>query len=237
MSDPKRVHQVVKDSHAPVRPPSRRDFVTAAAFGLAVLSGGSALLLPRSARAQKLQIEGVQVETQRLTDKLENLLKRKPKTTEGIADNGDYLHSVLFPKELKAIFVMEPAPQGEWGNSRITISFPKLDEPPTSAWTGWSKNFSDFVPLVKKLTGKEVKGLILITERTTEEGMPVINAFALPTDARGNVIGQYKGGNLALGVSFSPQDGSSGGSVLLLLDPGVSEPAQALSERKKVALK
>jgi hypothetical protein len=175
---------------------------------------------PKTARAETVEIERVKVEKGTLTNTIANLRKESTKYAWGEGDarnTGTYSAGLRIPDELIAVFSMD-------STTRMSIVFPKGD--PNGPWEGkWGTVSTEFAGLVKKLTGKEMKRVVMVLEKTkSDDGIqPIINVYAIPADVDGNIIGKYNGGQIAFGVSYYPNARASGeavgGAICVLSEP------------------
>jgi hypothetical protein len=200
---------------------SRRDFIKAGSLGLAAFScGGAALLLPKPAYAQVLEIHGTRVVTERISDTVANLTTRSRSYQQGERrENGVYTNGVTIRSERTASSVTlrdqreDPQTMG--------VSYPRERESGI-----WGTEINEFCAMIRRVTGNDLRRMRLIVDRTTdpERNDPIISYYAIPINSNGDITSAHRGGYLAVGASYYPDRGVVYGAKVLLLEPGTPEP-------------
>jgi len=188
---------------------SRRHFfklgATAAviAAGLSVGVPLATLLPPKTASAEETQISGQTVTVMRLERTLRDLdTTTAPYRLQELLTtvNGSYSNAAAVPEVVS--FLVTLAPNGQ---KTLDVHFKReLDSDPSAPNAGLRVfDLANFANLVKRTTSKDMVRVYIILEQGTFDGGSYVNAYILPVDASGNVIGnQGNGQHLAYVVSL-----------------------------------
>ena len=221
-----------KFTNAPVKPRKFHSLGAAVALLSTLTFAGMNFVGTKSAKADTVEVDKVKVEVSKVNDTLANLDKKTAATyvrEDGVVTTGDYVSSA---NRLNAQGVSELTFGVGWkkdGTGKVmNVHFPAyLDQNPSRKGAGtWGMDLDEFASIVKKTTSQDLTRVKIVIENSIDEktGERVINAFALPVDANGNIIGKYQNGYLAAGISFYPDVGGAGGGTTLIYEPNVHGP-------------
>ncbi|MEW6748274.1 MAG: hypothetical protein AB1295_01040 [Candidatus Micrarchaeota archaeon] len=223
----KRMDHVLRGPEGPdERGTSRRGFFKVA--GAALLGGALAVspmsFFGREAKATTpVTINGQKVYKLTLSDTINNLDKK----SKPYASNGAVASVLNVPKE--GLHVSIGLGRKDDGSSTINFRYSKSATDTTQVYAGF--DLRSFVDLVKQVSGQEPKSARLFFEfDSAQNGERVINVYAIPLDANGKVIGQYKGGQLAYGASYYSKKRQVFGAKAILYDPKPKVGAVASTE-------
>ena len=186
----------------------------------------SSALPEETTTQQKYLLNGVQIISERLTATVGELEGESGPYQWGEKTNsqgrGEYTNAIKIDSErFDAGVTFLP---GE--HKSFAVGFPpsKDKDPQRKNAGAWGTMINDFAGMIKQVSKQDMTRAELLIERTTEKGDPVINTYALPLNSKGDKIGKYKGGYLAIEASYYPTKGVVYGGYALLLEPGVQEP-------------
>jgi len=112
---------------------------------------------------------------------------------------------------------------GADGTYNAVVAFPSsLDTHPQMAGAPGRRMVDSkaFAELYRSVTGQELRRVKLLLDLTTSP----ITVHMVPADEQGRVTGQYRGGQLAFGVSYFPTQDLVRGGIGLLIEPGGRDP-------------
>ena len=216
----------IKDHTSKDHTLSRRHLLRGAAAGAALLASG---LYHSDASAQTVKVGTAIVQIQSLSDTIANLDRQtEPYRMWERKESGKYSNAVGMPtrgkKDFVAIAVIDSKGMsfGMSYNESVTGAVKTLELPTDG-------RFDAFPNMFQNATGKTIERVKIYIEETTSKskGDPVVTVMAIPVDANGTPI-SYKGGYLAMGISYYSKRGTAGGDMCLLLEPGVQGPIASL---------